>query len=238
MIKVIKPGIQLITPKEMFSMQLKIIETMGRTCYQSEAKSTEPTEFIERIALKYGHLSVIEHGVASFRFVIDRSCSHQLVRHRIGSYSQSSQRYINYNKQGELMVIAPQIDKDDYNSWHSWVNTTEDCFSAYKDLVLHGVKPEESRSLLPNCTATEVGTTFNFSMWRHVFKKRALNKRAQWQIRCVMQMALETLNGLVPCMFEDQYDYLACNPDIDVRHLGAHYEVVVRDRYRELVEVE
>ena len=84
------------------------IERAGRVCYKSEGKITPSsgTEFVQRI-IKNGHESVLEHEKVSVRIICDRGVSHELVRHRIASYSQESTRYCDYSKNGHLTFIIP-----------------------------------------------------------------------------------------------------------------------------------
>lgn len=87
-----------------------VIERAGRTCYKSEDKITEgsATKFVQMV-LTRGHESVIEHASASFRIVCDRGVSHEIVRHRLASYSQESTRYCDYGKSGNIAVIQPDL---------------------------------------------------------------------------------------------------------------------------------
>jgi thymidylate synthase (FAD) len=99
---------------------LQLLEKAGRTCYKSEDKITEDSAkgFISGI-IKSGHESVIEHSNITVKFITSRACSHQLVRHRLASYSQESQRYVNYNNSGVSYVVPPwlvdSLPEDIYN---------------------------------------------------------------------------------------------------------------------------
>jgi thymidylate synthase (FAD) len=211
MIKIIEPHVELVSDIDSETI-LKHLETCGRTCYKSEDKTTENSaqDFVRKI-IKAGHESVLEHASLTVRFVCDRSTSHQLVRHRIAAYSQESQRYCNYNKNNELEVICPPSIKETDNgvlsskpsSYVCWMQSVENAYKLYKYLVQEKIRPEDARSILPNCVKTEVVTTFNLRMWRHVFKERALNKRAQWQIRELMLQTLKMFQEEVPVVFED-----------------------------------
>jgi len=103
----IRPSVELIRITE---MPLELIEYAGRKCYQSEVdKALDPEPFVQQI-LKRGHFSVIEHASATFNIICDRGVTHEIVRHRLASYSQESTRYCNYANDkfgGEIKVIEP-----------------------------------------------------------------------------------------------------------------------------------
>ena len=176
-----------------------------------------------RKLIKSGHESVIEHCVITVKIFCSRACSHQLVRHRIAAYSQESQRYCDYGKLG-FQVIAPRglelpggkYERNGFADWTrqkdikckmnnkaQWLETVYQAYSTYLHLLREGMRPENARFVLPNATKTEVVTTFNLRQWRHVFKHRALNPRAQWEIREIMQAVLEKFKVLMPAVFGD-----------------------------------
>jgi len=230
-IEVIKPSVELVTPKLWLTRFPYLIETAGRTCYKSEDNATQDSAeaFVKQLIVS-GHESVLEHCCITVRFTCDRSCSHQLVRHRLGSFSQESQRYVGLDKAG-FRVVCPvtiegldigQYEKDSDNVWfvgdgklsdllegdklnnaEVWLNAIYGSFNGYMSLKKAGVKSEDARSLLPNAVATEVVSTFNIRQWRHVFEERALNKKAQKQIRELMLDTLVMFNVFVPCLFSD-----------------------------------
>ena len=135
------------------------------------------------------------------RFVCDRSASHQLVRHRLGAYSQESQRSVDYSD-GLSVICPPSIRtrQELFDEWQAMIARIEE---EYRRMVEAGIPPEDARSILPNCTVTTVIATYNLRQWRHVFRQRALNPRAQWQIRELMSDLLRQLHGLLPVVFED-----------------------------------
>jgi len=196
---------------------VKHLETCGRTCYKSEDRITDDSadKFV-RMICRRNHESVLEHECLTARIVCSRACSHQLVRHRIAAYSQESMRYCNYGKKSSLQVICPPsigVPSGDYVPEYAYVHLTplqNDwvkmiclCYDEYLREIDCGVKPEDARFVLPNATKTEVVTTFNLRMWRHVFKERALNKQAQWEIREVFGSIYEDLCWRLPSVFGD-----------------------------------
>ena len=185
---------------------LKSIERKGRVCYKSEDRITEESasKFVKDI-IRRGHESVIEHEKLSVGFTVDRGVSHEIVRHRIASYSQESTRYCNYSGgkfDKEITVIEPLFFQDDfvkYQRWYQAVSTTEDY---YMYLIEAGARPEEARSVLPNSLKTEVEMTANFREWRHFFKVRA-QKTAHPQMQQVAIPLLDFLQKKLPEVFGD-----------------------------------
>lgn len=162
---------------------LRLIEAAGRTCYESGDKITPDSarRFVSSI-IRNGHDSVLEHVSVSFRIVCDRGISHELVRHRLASYSQASTRYCLYNN---ISVIEPPGLTDEAHN--VWVEAMRSAEIAYTGLILMGYKPEIARSVLPTCLKTELVMTANLREWRHFLKLR-LSRRAHPQIRQVARM--------------------------------------------------
>ena len=187
---------------------LQRIELAGRTCYKSEDRITEKSarDFVKRI-ISSGHLSVIEHIFLTIKFTIDRGVSHELVRHRLASYSQESTRYANYakNKFGnEITVIKPCFWETSSMEFKQWQQSMEAAEKAYLALVEMGARPEQARSVLPNSLKTEIVMTCNLREMRHILKLRCANA-AHPQIREVMQPLLKDLHGRIPVIFDDIY---------------------------------
>lgn len=234
---IVRPSVELITPPAFIAMYARIIEVCTRTCYKSEERLFQNTGgFIKSVTQKRKHESVIEHCSITVRFVFDRTASHQLVRHRISAFSQESQRFCDYTNdkrfEGMRVICPPKIQSANPDVFERWKTSCERAYSDYGYLRDAGIDPEDARSVLPGASKTEVCTTFNLRMWRHVFAERALNPRAQWQIRATMQQALTELNKLCPVFFSDLYEHLEEHADevntkgekLDVREL-ADYEV-------------
>lgn len=188
---------------------LKSIERCGRVCYKSEDKATESsaTAFIERI-IKSGHESVIEHEKITVKITCDRGVSHEIVRHRIASYSQESTRYCNYSQEKfgrELTLIKPCFWEEGSKEYSTWVSTMQTIEDAYNKMIDDGAKPEEARSILPNSLKTEIVVTMNLREWRHFFKLRT-SKRAHPQMRQIAIPLLNHFNELLPSVFRDISD--------------------------------
>jgi len=174
----------------------------GKACYRSES-DVSPEKFL-RARIREGHESIIEH--ASFTFDISgisRACSHQLVRHRLASYSQESQRYVDMSDSIGF-VIPPSINNDD-QALELFMDTLYNAEDAYNTLRKHGVRKEDARFVLPNATETRIIVTMNFRELRHFFKVRC-DKAAQWEIRELAQRMLRMSYLLAPAVFEDLYE--------------------------------
>ncbi|MGB9598606.1 MAG: FAD-dependent thymidylate synthase [Minisyncoccales bacterium] len=181
---------------------LKNLERYGRVCYKSEEKITpESSKTFIRNILKAGHESVIEHEKITVRVICDRGLSHEIVRHRIASYSQESTRYCNYKNKG-IVFIEPFFFKQDQKKYQTWLEAMEGCERAYNRLIELGAKPEEARSVLPNSLKTEIIITYNLREWRHFFKLR-LSKNAHQQMREIFLPLLEEFKKRIPVIFDD-----------------------------------
>lgn len=185
---------------------LKRLELIGRVCYKSESKVTESSAagFIRRI-IQSGHESVIEHEKVSIRIICDRGVSHEIVRHRIASYSQESTRYCNYYKDtfgSELTMIAPVFWKEDLEKYKIWLESMQLIENNYNQLISMGANPEEARSILPNSLKTEIIVTMNLREWRHFLKLRT-SRRAHPQMREIAIPLLQWFQSNIPVIFED-----------------------------------
>lgn len=185
---------------------LQKLERCGRVCYKSEDKITEGSaeKFIGMI-LKSGHESVLEHEKLTVKFICDRGVTHEIVRHRIASYSQESTRYCNYSKDkfgNELTFIRPCFWADDSEEYAVWKQAMEEIEKTYVKLISLGAKPEEARSILPNSLKTEIVCTMNLREWRHFFRLRTA-ERAHPQIREISVALLAELKKRIPVIFDD-----------------------------------
>ena len=185
---------------------LKRIEKIGRVCYKSEDKITEDSakKFVANI-LKRGHESVIEHEKVSVKIVCDRGVTHEIVRHRIASYSQESTRYCNYSNEKfgkELTIIKPLFWKEDSVEYGLWINTMQAIENTYNKLIDLGAEPQQARSILPNSLKTEIVVTMNLREWRHFFKLRTA-KNAHPQMREIACVLLDVFKKEIPVIFDD-----------------------------------
>ena len=206
--KIIKPTVEILDDINQDAI-LKKLEFAGRVCYKSEAgiKQDSADGFIAAI-IKRGHESVIEHFSFSAKFTVDRGVSHEIVRHRLASYSQESTRYCNYGKDGfggEITVIEPSFLIYSTDGYDIWQKGCEQAEKAYFDLLNWGCKPEEARAVLPNSLKTEIIMTANLREWRHFIKLRT-SPKAHPQIREVANKLLAMLRQSLPVIFDDLGD--------------------------------
>ena len=203
--KIINPSVEIIDCPDSETI-LKTIELCGRVCYKSEDRITEESakKFINSV-LKSGHESVLEHMKITVKVICDRGVTHEIVRHRLASYSQESTRYCNYanDKFGnELTFIEPCFWGEDSIPYHEWVIAMKNAEDSYLTMLAYGAKPEEARSVLPNSLKTEIVMTMNIREWRHFFKMRC-STRAHPQMREVALMILGEFQKRVPLLFDE-----------------------------------
>jgi len=189
---------------------LKKIEKAGRTCYKSEDKITaESARQFVKFIIEHGHETVLEHEKVTVRIICDRGVSHEIVRHRIASYSQESTRYCNYGKDKfghEISFIEPCFWKDgsgkndpQYEVWEKAMQCAE---KAYMQLLKLGATPQEARSVLPNSLKTEIVVTMNLREWRHFFKLRT-SIAGHPQMLEIARPLLDEFKGKIPVVFDD-----------------------------------
>jgi thymidylate synthase (FAD) len=179
----------------------KLIETAGRISHLSYDKQTEDSYkgFIKRI-IKLGHFSILEHAYATFKISeISRACSHQLVRHRICSFTQQSQRYVD---ESNFEYIIPDSVRNNLKAYELFTDFVNKAKSVYIELLKLGIKKEDARYVLPNATTTQIIMTANFREWRHIIELRG-NINSQWEIRRIMIEILKILKSYAPNCFED-----------------------------------
>ena len=210
--KLIKPSFEILTPINKDYI-LELLETAGRTCYNTEMGSTQ--DFVKK-RIDTGHESVIEHYSLTVRFICDRGVSHELVRHRLASFSQESTRYCNYSKDqfdNQLTFIIPcwmnleeGVVKGNglYDApTRQWVSVMANAEFNYNLLIKeHGWKAQEARSVLPNSLKTEIVMTANIREWRTIFKQRT-SPAAHSQMRELMVPLLAELKEKLPVLFDD-----------------------------------
>lgn len=203
--RIIEPSIEILSDVDVYKI-MKNIEICGRVCYKSENLINEESakKFIKRI-IASGHESVLEHEKLTIKFVCDRGVSHEIVRHRIASYSQESTRYCNYSQEKfgkELTLIRPCFWKDDEEKYRIWCDVMEKVECSYNELMSMGAKPEEARSILPNSLKTEIVVTMNLRELRHFLRLRT-SPKAHPQMREVANMLLRYVKETLPVFFED-----------------------------------
>lgn len=203
--KIIEPSFQFFEPLDGAQM-LKRLERAGRVCYKSEDKITQGSAetFLANI-IKRGHESVLEHEKITVSLICDRGVTHELVRHRIASYSQESTRSCNYmgEKFGrELTFIKPCFWAEDDPKYAVWKEQMAQLEETYQRLLEAGASPQEARSILPNSLKTEIVVTMNLREWRHFFRLRTA-PAAHPQMREAADMLLAAFQAELPVIFDD-----------------------------------
>ena len=186
----------------------RAIATAARLCYApvgaAELMETMPEERVRSVLttiMSSGHFSTLEH--ASYTFAIDgvsRALTHQLVRHRIASFNQQSQRYVKF-KDG-VAVVKPASVTASPETEAVFDEAIEACVSAYRKLLDAGVPAEDARYLLPNAAESKIVVTMNVRELLHFFSLRCCN-RAQWEIRDMAHRMLELARPTAPFVFAD-----------------------------------
>ena len=200
--RIIKPSVS-IESNISYEEALRIVENATRVCYKSEDKIKEGSaEKLIRGIIKAKHFGCIEHVSLTVKFICDRACSHQLVRHRLMSFNQKSQRYC---KEDDLEVIKPE----GLENTSLWLESCRQAENAYAEMIRRGEKPEVARGVLPNSTATEIYATANLREWRHFFELRC-HRTAQRDIRSLALSLLCQMFEKYPVFFEDLVDKYAC----------------------------
>lgn len=185
----------------------RTVALAARLCYSDvsidrlkERLDDDACKKLLRKIIRLGHLSVLEH--ASFTFGIEsisRATSHQLVRHRIASYSQQSQRYVAFRERLEY-IVPPTIEAHE-ELRERFEEVVAKIFETYKWLMERGVPPEDARYILPNATETKLIVTMNARELLHFFSLRCC-ERAQWEIREMAKRMLSLVRKVAPVIFE------------------------------------
>jgi thymidylate synthase (FAD) len=206
--KIIEQSVLLLTPINGNEI-LKHIELCGRVCYKSEDLITKDSakKFVKGL-IKKGHESVLEHYSVTVKMITNRGVTHELVRHRIASYSQESTRYCAYNKDkfgNELTFIDEKALKPKTADYVCWTLAMAFIEKIYFQLLKHDVTAQIARSILPNCLKTEIVLTTNLRQWRHLFNVRykGLTGQPHPQMKEVMGLILKEFKKEIPVIFDD-----------------------------------
>lgn len=183
----------------------RLIEQAGRTCYKSEDRITPDSSkaFIDKLT-KLQHLSVLEHSCASIRIITDRGISHEIVRHRIASYSQESTRYVNYTNEkhgaGDIQFILPEGLTPVQE--HMFLQKYEADQKFYNAVIEAGCTPQQARDGLPNGLKTELVMTCNFREWMHFLTLRTA-PAAHPKMRTLAKKVEKLLQKVAPNVFKE-----------------------------------
>lgn len=186
----------------------RAVAAAARLCYAPigaaellESLDDEAIRRVLRTIITSGHTSTLEH--ASYTFAIDgvsRAMTHQLVRHRLASFNQQSQRYVSY-KEEPTFIVPPEIEANPEQR-EAFLAACNQMFAHYRELVEAGVPAEDARYLLPNAMETKIVVTMNIRELLHFFELRCC-RRAQWEIREVANRMLALAAETAPYIFMD-----------------------------------
>lgn len=206
--KIIEPSFEIVRPKENDGVIcLQAIERMARISHRSEDKQTEDSwkRFIPAIVLEHGDWSVVEHASSTVIFRVDRGITHELVRHRLFSFTQESTRFVNglksYNTAG-LEFIRPIMITYGTVENSNFLTSCMEAERSYFELITKGVRPQEARSILPNALAATIAVTGNLRNWRHLFIMRT-SKETHPDFRRVTIPLLAEFKKRIPLLFDD-----------------------------------
>lgn len=167
---------------------------------------TQPNFKDKSLALKHGHATFFFDGIS-------RACTHQLVRHRLASFSQESQRYVDLEK-GAWNAIVPDALKENEDALavlEAFWTMAEEKYAQLRSL---GVRKEDARFILPNAAETRIVVSMNYEAWSHFFWMRAVDKAAQWEIRKMAQHALHQLYTVAPVVFQEHWKKMLSTKDV------------------------
>lgn len=215
--KIVQPSFEILDHNNL----LRNIELGGRVCYKSEDKMGEGSDLalIEKLK-SFKHESVFEHGVITVKFMTDRGVTHELVRHRVASFSQESTRYCNYGKGkfgAEITVVDPfgAFPNAAPGSQAAWQIAMARIEEAYLAMLAAGSSAQEARSVLPNSLKTEIQVTANVREWIHILRLRT-SRDAHPQIRQIMVPLGRRLAEMWPVLFGEFADCQHPNPAQEV----------------------
>ncbi|MCL2140881.1 MAG: FAD-dependent thymidylate synthase [Dehalococcoidia bacterium] len=177
----------------------RLLEQAGRLCYGSGHKLGESSDWLS-LRIRQGHESLIEHASATFYVRASRALTHELVRHRLASYSQRSQRYVR-EKEGDF-ILPEEVVLKGKEATEEYKQAMDEAYRCYQRLLDHGLKPEIARYVLPNAWATEIICTWNFRELRHILKLRS-GKAAMPEMRCLANRIAEIMRLQAPRVFND-----------------------------------
>jgi thymidylate synthase (FAD) len=209
--RIIEPSFEILTPWGSLSEQagiqlLQFIERMARISHRSEDKQTADSwkRFIQAVVLEHGDWSVVEHASLTVIFRVDRGVTHELVRHRLFSFTQESTRFVKYGK-SELEFIQPaRIEEGGhvYSNIPTWQRAIAVSEQAYLELLRNGVRPQEARSVLPNALAATIAVTGNLRSWRWLLLART-TKETHPDFKRVTIPLLADFQKNIPLLFND-----------------------------------
>lgn len=194
---------------------LRRIEYFGRISHRSEEAQTWDSwrRFITTVVMGHGDWSIVEHASVTVDALVDRGITHEIVRHRLFSFTQESTRFVNYEKKIPASFIMPETLSEDceragngeqvtLSQVQMWSHTINEAESMYKKLLASGVTPQIARSVFPNALSSRIAITGNLRNWRHFLIMRT-TKEAHPQMRQVTIPLLAEFKEKIPLLFDD-----------------------------------
>lgn len=180
---------------------LRKVEHIARVSHRSEDAVTPDSydRLLRSVVLNHGDWSVTEHAIVTVEVEVDRGITHEIVRHRIGAYTQESTRFVNYAKK-LMRFIMPKFKHPD--SVADYREAAREAEERYMRFIERGEPPELARSILPTGLASKLVMTYNLRTWRHFFIMRA-TKNAHPQMRELTDPLLAEFQKLIPILYED-----------------------------------
>lgn len=210
--KVIQPSFWLSAPgideldREHGIKMLQFIEKQARISHRSEDRQTEDSwqRFIKAIVIDHGDWSVVEHASITATLRVDRGVTHELVRHRLFSFTQESTRFVKYSIMGpyNMEFVLPERIRETPSYYEIWEAGMGNAELAYTQLLQSGARPQEARSVLPNALAATIAVTGNLRNWRHLLLMRT-SKETHPDFRAVAIALLEEFKRVIPILYDD-----------------------------------
>lgn len=183
---------------------LKRIEWAARISHGAEDAMTADSwdRFVRAIVVGHGDWSVVEHVSVSVDFLVDRGVTHELVRHRLFGFTQSSTRFINYAKKMPPSFVYPNGGEYEPTMDPDWIEAIEFAEKKYRVLIAKGWPPQKARSVFPNALSSRILVTGNLRNWRHALIMRT-TRETHPQFREVSIPLLAQFQERIPILFED-----------------------------------
>lgn len=195
-------GLSQFTPTHGIAL-LQKIEWCARISHRSEDKQTSDSwnRFLTAVVLEHGDWSVTEHASVTVDFLVDRGITHEIVRHRLMSFTQESTRFVNYEKKMVPSFVMP-FESSSQESIRTWTSHIMDSEQSYRDLIKDKHAPQIARSVFPNALASRIIVTANLRSWRHFLIMRT-TRESHPQMREVTIPLLAQFQECIPLLFAD-----------------------------------
>lgn len=204
-LEVITPAVELLSPVDTDQI-MRFLESAIRTAYKSEDKiGPGSAEKIVNHILSLKHESTLEHSALSFRCTTSRGVTHELVRHRIASYTQESTRYVNYGKRPPQIILPWHICGRQLDEKLYWYEGQHQAIKYYHGGLDRGWKAQDARGFLTNDLKTEIVTTMNLRSLRHFFTLRCAPS-AHPDMQVLAREMFKIVYGLLPLIFADIHE--------------------------------